>query len=286
MVKRNHTLAFSKSIEALVSLNALQKIILLERFIPLMNEYEVRSLYFAIFFHTARFIITVGSLIVPALLSIQYSTPGQIAGTSEFSYQIYWVTWVISLLVTISNGVLTLFKVEKKYYLLHTNLEHLRSEGWQFIGLSCRYSGFYTPNDKPSHSNQFLFFCHTVEKIKMKQVEEEYFKINDAVQTTTPSKTTTSEADKPQLISDGLVPPTPLNHVLKQLLTNMGQTVDGTNQQTEVSVRPSMLQAAPSKKSLLQSTPEEMSPKESVIRVGTEIPTAALGKGSPNSENT
>jgi hypothetical protein len=251
-----------------------------------MNEYEQRCYFFAVMFHCTRFIITVGSLIVPALLSIQYSTPGQIAGTSEFSYQIYWVTWVISLLVTISNGVLTLFKVEKKYYLLHTNLEHLRSEGWQFIGLSGRYSGFYTPNLVPSHSNQFLFFCHTVEKIKMKQVEEEYFKINDAVQTTTPSKTTTSEADKPQLISDGLVPPTPLNHVLKQLLTNMGQTVDGTNQQTEVSVRPSLLQAAPSKKSLLQSTPEEMSPKESVIRVGTEIPTAALGKGSPNSENT
>ena len=286
MVRRSHTTAFSKSIEALVTLSALQKLILLERFIPLMNEYEQRCYFFAVMFHCTRFIITVGSLIVPALLSIQYSTPGQVAGTSEFSYQIYWVTWVISLLVTISNGVLTLFKVEKKYYLLHTNLEHLRSEGWQFIGLSGRYSGFYTPNDKPSHSNQFLFFCHTVEKIKMKQVEEEYFKINDAVQTTTPSKTTTSEADKPQLISDGLVPPTPLNHVLKQLLTNMGQTVDGTNQQTEVSVRSSLLQAAPSKKSLLQSTPEEMSPKESIIRVGTEIPTAAVGKGSSNSENT
>lgn len=285
MVRRSHTTSFAKSIDALVSLGALQKLILLERFIPLMNEYESRCFYFAVLFHSMRFIITVGSLIVPALLSIQYSTPGQIAGTSEFSYQIYWVTWVISLLVTISNGVLTLFKVEKKYYLLHTNLEHLRSEGWQFIGLSGRYSGFYTPNVVPSHTNQFLFFCHTVEKIKMKQVEEEYFKINDAVQTTTPSKTTTSESDKAQLSSDGLVPPTPLNHVLKQLLTNMGQTVDGTSQQPEVSVRPSLLQAAPSKKSLLQSTPEEMSPKESIIRVGTEIPTAALGKGPSNSEN-
>jgi hypothetical protein len=286
MVRRNHTLAFSKSIEALVSLNALQKIILMERFIPLMNEYEVRSFYFAVFFHTARFIITVGSLIVPALLSIQYSTPGQIAGTSEFSYQIYWVTWVISLLVTISNGVLTLFKVEKKYYLLHTNLEHLRSEGWQFIGLSGRYSGFYTPNETPNHSNQFLFFCHTVEKIKMKQVEEEYFKINDAVQATTTSKTTTSDSDKAQLISDGLVPPTPLNHVLKQLLTNMGQTVDGTSQQTEVPVRPSLSHATASKKSLLQSTSEEMSPKESIIRVGTEIPTSSVGGRSSDSENT
>ena len=87
MVRRNHTTAFSKSIEALVTLSALQKLILLERFIPLMNEYEQRCYFFAVMFHCTRFIITVGSLIVPALLSIQYSTPGQIAGTSEFSYQ-------------------------------------------------------------------------------------------------------------------------------------------------------------------------------------------------------
>ena len=68
MVRRSHTTAFTKSIEALVGLNVLQKLILLERFIPLMNEYEIRCFYFAVLFHTMRFIITVGSLIVPALL--------------------------------------------------------------------------------------------------------------------------------------------------------------------------------------------------------------------------
>jgi len=284
MGRQNHKVAFTKAIEALTSLNQIQKLILFERFIPLMNEYECRCFYFAILFHTMRFIITVGSLIVPALLSIQYSAPGQVGGATDFSYQIYWVTWVISLLVTISNGILTLFKIEKKYYLLHTNLEHIRSEAWQFIGLSGRYSGFHTPSEKPTHTNQFLFFCHTLEKIKMKQVEEEYFKINDTTHTTNQSKP--PESEKAQLTSDGLVPPTPLNHVLKQLITNMGQTIDGTSQQTEVSVRPSLPQATPSKESLLQNTPEEMSPKESIIRMGAEIPTSPLGKRPQNSENT
>ena len=282
---RNYTRSFVKTIEALKSLNEIQKLILFERFIPLMNEYECRCYYFAVLFHTMRFIITVGSLIVPALLSIQYSAPGQIGGASDFSYQIYWVTWVISLLVTISNGILTLFKIEKRYYLLHTNLEHIRSEAWQFIGLSGRYSGFHTPTEKPTHTNQFLFFCHTLEKIKMKQVEEEYFKINENSPSATQTKPPPSEPDKAQLIPDGLVPPTPLNHVLKQLITNMGQTIDGTSQQTEVSVRPSLPQATPSKGSLLQSTSEEMSPKESIIRMGAEIPTSALGERPSNSEN-
>jgi hypothetical protein len=286
MGRQNHKAAFAKAIEALTTLNQIQKLILLERFIPLMNEYECRCFYFAVLFHTMRFIITVGSLIVPALLSIQYSAPGQVGGASEFSYQIYWVTWVISLLVTISNGILTLFKIEKKYYLLHTNVEHIRSEAWQFIGLSGRYSGFHTPSEKPTHTNQFLFFCHSLEKIKMKQVEEEYFKINENSPSATQTKPQTSEPDKAQLIPDGLVPPTPLNHVLKQLLTNIGQPVDGTSQQTEVSVRPSLPQATSSKESLLQSTPSEMPPKESIIRMGAEIPTSPLGERSQNSENT
>jgi hypothetical protein len=274
---------FIKAVEMLTSLTTLQKTILIQRYIPLLNEYENRSIYFATVFHTSRFIITVGSLIVPALLSIQYSTPGQTSGASDFSYQIYWVTWVISLLVTISNGILTLFKIDKKYYLLHTNLEHLRSEGWQFLGLSGRYSGFYTPNQTPSHSNQFLFFCHTVEKIKMKQVEEEYFKISEA--TSTPSKAQTTETEKVQIVSDGLVPPTPLNHVLKQLLTNIGHPVDGGSQ-GEVSVRPALPSSTLAKESLLSNTQGSLSPKESIIRMGTEIPAPAVEQRSSNSENT
>jgi hypothetical protein len=274
---------FIKAVEMLTSLTTLQKTILIQRYIPLLNEYENRSIYFATVFHTSRFIITVGSLIVPALLSIQYSTPDQSSGASDFSYQIYWVTWVISLLVTISNGILTLFKIDKKYYLLHTNLEHLRSEGWQFLGLSGRYSGFYTPNQAPSHANQFLFFCHTVEKIKMKQVEEEYFKISDS--TSTPSKTQPTETEKVQIVSDGLVPPTPLNHVLKQLLTNIAHPVDGGSQ-GEVSVRPALPSSTPAKESLLSNTQGSLSPKESIIRMGTEIPTPAVEQRSSNSENT
>ena len=274
---------FIKAVEMLTSLTTLQKTILIQRYIPLLNEYENRSIYFATVFHTSRFIITVGSLIVPALLSIQYSTPDQSSGASDFSYQIYWVTWVISLLVTISNGILTLFKIDKKYYLLHTNLEHLRSEGWQFLGLSGRYSGFYTPNQAPSHSNQFLFFCHTVEKIKMKQVEEEYFKISES--TSTPSKAQTTETEKVQIVSDGLVPPTPLNHVLKQLLTNIAHPVDGGSQ-GEVSVRPALPSSTLAKESLLSNTQGSLSPKESIIRMGTEIPTPAVEQRSSNSENT
>jgi hypothetical protein len=73
---------------------------------------------------------------------------------------------------------MSLFKLDKKYFFIHTTLELLTSEGWQYIGLSGRYS----PKDAPvppTHENQFLIFFHMAEKIKMRQVEEEYWKFTD-----------------------------------------------------------------------------------------------------------
>jgi hypothetical protein len=86
---------------------------------------------------------------------------------------------MLSLLVTTCNGILTLFKIDKKYYFLHTTLEQLHSETWQYISLTGKYNGYYTKGRVPTHSNQVVFFCHNMEKIKLKQVEEEYFKLTE-----------------------------------------------------------------------------------------------------------
>ncbi len=93
--------------------------------------------------------------------------------------KIYWSTWIISLFVTMCNGLQALFKLDKKYYSIHTTLEQLISEGWQFIELTAKYSGFYTSGMKPTHDNQFIFFCYAVEKIRMRQIEEEYYKMTE-----------------------------------------------------------------------------------------------------------
>jgi len=128
-----------------------------------------------------HFIITVGSLIVPALLSVQYTNSNDSAlVTTDFQMRIYWSTWFLSLLVTTTNGILILFKVDKKYYSLLTTLERLRSEGWQYLELTGRYSGVLTHYvEPPTHQNQYKFFTHYVEKMKLKQVEDEYYKYED-----------------------------------------------------------------------------------------------------------
>lgn len=191
---------FSEVIDNL-ELSTTQKNILKERYVILVEQMCYRAYRISVIYHVSHAVVTVGSLVVPALLSIQYMTTEN---------QVYWVTWVVSLLVTTCNGLLTLFKIDKKYMFLHTNKEHIVSEGWQYAGLSGRYSGFYTPGQVPTHANQYIFFSHMIEKIRMREVEDEYHRLQDAgagpegsSSTNTPPQTTARP--------NSIIPITPLN---------------------------------------------------------------------------
>lgn len=214
-----------------------KKEVLIERYSSLVNELKNKTYSITIVFHTARIMITVGSLIVPALLSIQYPSSGSI------NIVIYWSTWTISLLVTICNGLLALFKVDKQYYYLHTVREQLISDGWQYIELTGKYSGFYTPKVTPTHENQFIYFCHSVEKIRMRQIQEEYYKVSESSSAQHVGAATTGAATGIEQVRTDiggtdksiLIPPSPLKgdlsnipeEVRKMILQLSGTMLEG-----------------------------------------------------------
>ena len=140
------------------------------RYYPIFKDYQSRCFLYALIFHMSRFIVTVGSITVPALLSLQYASDDHLK----------WIVWTISLAVTIFNGILTLFKIDKKYYFLHTTKSYLESEAWQFIALSGKYSKTHGNEEINSHAHQFPYFCAAIERIKMRQVEEEYYKAQES----------------------------------------------------------------------------------------------------------
>lgn len=181
-----------------LDLSNIQKQIIFSRYIHIIEHLRKRVAAYSRVFYIGHTIITVGSLIVPALLSIQNSS-----SVSNYSITIYWSTFIISLLVTTFNGILTLFKIDKKYYFLNTILERLRTEGWQYLGLTGRYQS--TNIQQSTHQNQFVLFTHQIEKIKMKQIEEEYYK-SDENTTQTPQQGNTGKASNAK--SD-LYPPSP-----------------------------------------------------------------------------
>lgn len=172
----------TKMLESL-SLSPSKKALFQQRYLNLLDDYKTRSTRYTISFHTLRIIVGVGSLLVPALLSIQQinTTGTECQQRQEMEKVLFWATWILSLLVTMSNGLFTLMKVDKKYYFIHTLLEQLRSEGWQFATLTGRYAIYRLTDTSGNllHDPAFGLFCYMVEKIKMHQVEEEYFKLTD-----------------------------------------------------------------------------------------------------------
>ena len=157
-----------------LDLTPVQRDIIKSRYLNLLENFQKRSRNYTIVFYAGHAIVTIGALLVPALLSILNTNT---MGSQGFTIQIYWATFLISLCVTICNGILTLFRIDKKYYFLNTAIEKLRSEGWQFVGLTGRYAS--KPDMITTHQNQFVYFIHYVEKMKMKQVEEEYYKVDE-----------------------------------------------------------------------------------------------------------
>ena len=157
--------------EELSDLTPLQRHTIKERYRFLMSEYRARCRLYSFLFYILRTTVTVGSLAVPALLSIQNNPTS--------STVVFWLAWAISLAVTTANGVTTLFKLDKQFFKMHATAERLRSETWQYLQLAGRYSGHHGHPHRPTHKNQFVFYCSQLERINMKRVDEEYAKTGE-----------------------------------------------------------------------------------------------------------
>lgn len=158
----------SPMFDALTDLTLHQRETIKARYRFLMNEYRRRGSLYTFLFYILRITMTVGSLAVPALLSLRVAGP-------DAEAILYWFTWGISLAVTTSNGMMTLFKMDKRFFMLHAIAERIRTETWQYLALSGRYSGHYG-GIRPTHRNQYVFYCSHLEKIRMKHIEEEYIR--------------------------------------------------------------------------------------------------------------
>lgn len=189
-------------------IDGLSKKALLYRTSSVLDEYTQRAYLYTWVYHGGRSIVTIGSLIVPALLSIQNGG----GGLNSYANELYWLTWTTSLLVTMFNGILTLFKIEKKYIYLNTLQEQVRSEGWQFVQLTGKYGGHHYSSQISTHKNELIHFTHSLERIKLNQTNEEFWKSQES-QTKSPNS-----SDKKDL--DGLFTPTPSTEQLLAVSVN------------------------------------------------------------------
>ena len=140
--------------------------ILKSRFLSEVINYEKRKLKTKKYYDIFRFIVTTGSILLPAILSLGQMDPAKLP--AHFDQVTYWASWTISLMVTASNGFLQLFSLDKNYFEYALTTEQLKTEGWQFFQLSGKYE------DDESHKDAYKIFSKSIENIKRKQVEKEF----------------------------------------------------------------------------------------------------------------
>ena len=136
------------------------------RFLSEVVKYEQRKLHTKKYYDRFRFIVTVGSIILPAILSLGQMDPTKLP--KNFDQVVYWSSWTISLMVTASNGFLQLFSLDKNYFEYSLTTEQLKTEGWQYFQLSGKYE------DDKTHQAAYKDFSKSIENIKRKQVEKEF----------------------------------------------------------------------------------------------------------------
>jgi|TARA_B110001469_G_C9646591_1_gene327086 hypothetical protein len=146
--------------------NLTKQSILKNRFLSEVLHYETRRDSTKKYYNAFRFMVTTGSIVLPAIMSVGQMDPEKLP--DNFDTLSYWTSFMISLVVTISNGFLQLFSLDKNYFEFALTSEQLKTEGWQFFQLAGKYEDYAT------HEEAYKPFSKSVENIKRKQVEKEF----------------------------------------------------------------------------------------------------------------
>ena len=167
------------------ALTADQKLYFSNRYLDLVKRYRKKYQRVNYLYNYLRVTVMVGSIFIPALLTLQKDEATVISITT------YWVVFALSLFVTLANSMLELFNVaalNTKYWL---QVHRLETEGWQFLHLTDSYSKWDTVQEA------FPRFTSRVEKLHMSLVLDLLRLENKNKKTSSETKTEPSVGQPP-----------------------------------------------------------------------------------------
>ena len=145
-----------------LKLDKYQKSILKKRFAKLVIQYENMSSSVDCKYNSCRIIISIGSMILPTLQTIQNNE-----NVAEWKNEIFWAAIATSLGVMISNNLISMFALDRRYIMYSITAEKLKAIGWKYFELSDIFS-------KKTHKENWVSFWNEVEKIKKLQMVAEF----------------------------------------------------------------------------------------------------------------
>ena len=167
-----------ESIATLTDMSPMQKSSFYHRYVKIVQHMEVQMKRTTFMYNIFSLLTTIGSILVPALIAIQDKPFSDSDDSQEaieaHNSKVYWAGWGVSLVVTISNGIIKLFSLDKTYITRHLRYNDFKKEGWLFLQLGGHYNKF------TSHKRAFSVFASNIETIKTLQIHEEFVPENSA----------------------------------------------------------------------------------------------------------
>ena len=119
-----------------IKLSRYKRNILKKRYTKLVIYYENYASDINKKYNLCRLIISVGSMILPTLQTIQNNET-----VIAYKDEIFWAAIGTSLGVMISNNLISMFGLDRKYIMYAVTAEKLKAIGWKYFELSDMFSG-------------------------------------------------------------------------------------------------------------------------------------------------
>lgn len=150
-----------------LDIEEIEKNVIKLRYINELNELKSNSTNSTCIYNISNFFLTTLSIILPGIMSIQKIN-------TEYEDILFWSSWGMSLGITLLNGYIKLFKIDRNYYFYNYNYERHVSEGWNYIELG----GVY--NSKDTHQQAYKRFMSNVEQLKIENLNTLYSDIKSS----------------------------------------------------------------------------------------------------------
>mgnify|MGYP001443188332 CR=1 FL=1 len=201
---------FEKRVNPLIDnikLSKYKRNILKKRYTKLVIYYENYAENVRRKYNLCRIVISIGSMILPTLQTIQNNET-----VSAYKDEIFWAAIGTSLGVMIANNLISMFSLDRRYIMYAVTAEKLKAVGWKYFELSDMFSN-------KSHLENWIPFWNEVEKIKKLQVVAEFTDNDDKHHEPTPITDNTKldtdseyDSDSPRGRDTPRKPKTPRNN--------------------------------------------------------------------------
>ena len=145
-----------------LDISAFRKNIIRKRYVKLVLNYEAQYDVTHYRYNLCRILISVGSMMLPTLQTIQNNE-----NVASIKDEIFWSAIGTSLTVMICNNIISMFTLDRRYIMYAVTCEKLKSIGWQYF----EESGMFANS---SHSDNYVKFWNEIEKTIKLQIMSEF----------------------------------------------------------------------------------------------------------------